>query len=241
MGEPERIVVGDTETTGIGFRPDRTGHRMVEIGLIEMVGNVETGERFHVYLNPGRTVDPEAQRVHGLSDDFLKDKPRFRDVADGFDAFVGDAPLVFHNASFDMAFIRGEREMLGRRPLKNEVRDSLALARRMWPGQRSSLDALCSRLNVDNSRRDLHGALVDASILAEVWVKMNGMDRLALGGDAPAAAPQAAPSRAALTMIERRPRLAREALRATPEEAEAFAAFIASSVKDPAWAAAQIG
>lgn len=167
-----REIVFDTETTG--FDVDN-GDRLVEIGAVELVNHVPTGKTFHQYINPEREVPEEAFKVHGLSYDFLKDYPTFDKVADQWLAFAGDAILVAHNASFDFKFINGQLKELGK-PLhewKNVV-DTLEIARNMFPGARCSLDALCKRFEIDNSQRTKHGALLDAELLAEVYLELLG-------------------------------------------------------------------
>ena len=170
-----RQIVLDTETTGL--EPEQ-GHRIIEIGCVEMINRRLTGRTFHHYLNPERDIDPGAQEVHGLSREFLSDKPLFGDVADEFLEFVGDAELVIHNAPFDVGFLDAELSRLERdlpaMQVLCPVLDTLVLAREMHPGQRNSLDALCRRYQVDNSQRELHGALLDARILAEVYLAMTG-------------------------------------------------------------------
>lgn len=166
-----REIVFDTETTGLD---PRTGHRLVEIGCIELLNGLPSGEAFHTYLNPERDMPDEAFQIHGLSAEFLGDKPLFADIVEPFVAFVGDARLVIHNAQFDMGFINAELDRLGRPPLKNEVVDTVTLARRRYPGQRVSLDALCERMGIDNTRRTKHGALLDAELLADVYLELTG-------------------------------------------------------------------
>jgi DNA polymerase-3 subunit epsilon len=170
-----RQIVLDTETTGL--EPEQ-GHRVIEIGCVEMVNRRLTGRTFHNYLNPEREIDPGAQEVHGLSTEFLSDKPVFGDVADDLVEFIGDAELVIHNAPFDVGFLDAEFARLGPEPVRVQeicpVLDTLVLAREMHPGQRNSLDALCRRYQVDNSQRELHGALLDARILADVYLAMTG-------------------------------------------------------------------
>lgn len=232
MASQERTVALDTETTG--FSPAE-GDRIVEIGAVELVGSLETGRTFHAYINPyPRPVSQGAFEVHGLSTEFLMDKPKFRDVYHQFVDFIGDSPLVIHNAAFDVGFINAEFERIGRRPLSNEIRDTLKVAREKYPGQRVSLDALCQRLGVDNSGRDLHGALIDASLLAQVYVKMMELDRLAL---VPAGLDQEGGHfvQAVAGSIPRRTMPRREPLEPTPEELAAHLAFIESSVKDSLW------
>lgn len=170
-----RIVVLDTETTGLS--PEQ-GHRIIEIGCVELVNRRLTGNRFHVYINPERVIDAGAIEVHGITNEFLEDKPRFAGVAEDFLAFVQGAELVIHNAPFDVGFINHEFALLAE-PLASiaeycEVFDTLAFARQKHPGQRNSLDALCKRYGVDNSHRELHGALLDAEILADVYLLMTG-------------------------------------------------------------------
>lgn len=170
-----RQIVLDTETTGLEVA---AGHRVIEIGLVELVNRRPTGRTFHHYLNPERPVDPEAAKVHGLTDDLLRDKPRFREVAREFLAFIEGAEVLAHNASFDAGFLDAELARLTPQagPLAQVCRvvDTLVLARKRHPGQRISLDALCKRYGVDNSNRDYHGALLDARLLAEVYLAMTG-------------------------------------------------------------------
>lgn len=171
-----RSVVLDTETTGM---PVTEGHRIIEIGCVEIVNRRLTNRHFHVYLQPDREIDEEAIKVHGITNEFLIDKPRFKDVANDFYEFIKDAQLVIHNAVFDIGFINNEFERLGQTDRASveaycSVLDSLQLARERHPGQRNSLDALCKRYHVDNSGRELHGALLDAELLADVYLTMTG-------------------------------------------------------------------
>lgn len=167
-----REIVFDTETTGLD---PFDGHRVIEIGCVEVIDRLPTGAHFHVYINPERDVPEEAVRVHGLTTDFLKAHKRFDQIVDEFMAFIGESQLVAHNAEFDMKFINWELENLGRKPVsKARVIDTLAIARSRFPGQPNSLDALCKRLGVDNSSRDFHGALLDSEILAEVYLELRG-------------------------------------------------------------------
>jgi len=166
-----RKVILDTETTGLDFR---TGDRVVEIGCVELLGRQITGQRFHAYLNPERPV-ADSERIHGLSDEFLADKPKFAEVADDFMAFVRGAELVIHNAAFDVGFLNNELGLLkhdGIDQLCGEVIDTLRMAREMRPGKKNNLNALCAEFGVDNSGRQLHGALLDAELLAEVYLAM---------------------------------------------------------------------
>jgi DNA polymerase III subunit epsilon len=174
-----REIVLDTETTGLD--PKR-GHRLIEVGGIEMINRIPTGREFHRFINPQRDVPREAQEIHGIATEFLFDKPLFKDVAREFLAFVGDDVLVIHNAQFDVMFLNYELELLGEAALSFErVVDTLALARRRHPAGPNSLDALCKRYGIDNSRRTKHGALVDSLLLAEVYVELLGERQAALG------------------------------------------------------------
>ena len=173
-----REIIFDTETTGLD---PKTGDRMVEIGCIEMVGRVETGRTFHAYFNPERDMPPEAERVHGLSAAFLSTKPKFAESADELLAFLGDAPLVAHNAGFDFGFLNAELERIGRAPIDMErMVDTVALARKKHPGAKNSLDALCTRYGIDRSHRVKHGALLDAELLAQVYVELTGGRQIGL-------------------------------------------------------------
>ncbi|TRD22790.1 DNA polymerase III subunit epsilon [Palleronia caenipelagi] len=167
-----REIVFDTETTGI---EPAQGDRIVEIGAVELIGHVATGRTFHEYINPERSMPDEAFAVHGLGDEFLRDKPLFREVGPKFLKFIGDAKLVAHNASFDMKFMNAEFGWMGLPPLPaDRAVDTLAIARRRFPGSPASLDALCRRFGIDNSGRTLHGALLDSEILAEVYLELIG-------------------------------------------------------------------
>ena len=182
-----RQLILDTETTGLEVAE---GHRIIEIGCVELVHRRPTGRSWHRYLRPGRVVDAGALAVHGITNEFLDSQPAFADVADEFLAFVEGAELVIHNAEFDVAFLDAELAAAGRATRMAEhcnIACSLSLARRMHPGQRNSLDALCKRYGVDNASRDLHGALLDARILADVYLAMTG-GQAALGLDAGTAA-----------------------------------------------------
>jgi DNA polymerase-3 subunit epsilon len=167
-----REIVLDTETTGLDpFQ----GHRLVEIGCVELVNGIPSGQSFHKYFYPERTMPAEAMAIHGLTDEFLKDKPLFADAVDELIAFLGDAPLVIHNAAFDMGFLNAELERAGRALIDRErMVDTLLIARRKHPGGANRLDDLCVRYAIDNSRRTKHGALLDAELLAEVYVELIG-------------------------------------------------------------------
>lgn len=186
-----RQIVLDTETTGL--EPSE-GHRIIEIGAVEMVNRRLTGRSFHQYLQPDRFIDEGAVEVHGITSEFLADKPRFVDVVDDFLEFIRDAELIIHNAPFDVGFINHELALLGKSwgslDRYCDVLDTLALARKLHPGQKNNLDALCKRYNVDNSRRELHGALLDAEILSDVYLAMTGgQGNLSLEGSSEAGKP----------------------------------------------------
>ena len=188
-----RQIFLDTETTGLS---PESGDRIVEIGCIEMVNRRLTGETRHVYLNPERKGSEEATRIHGLTDAFLADKPRFAEVADDLLGFLAGAEVIIHNAAFDVGFLNGELKRLRRAPFHTvaaKVTDTLLMAREMFPGKGNSLDALCRRLEVDNTHRTLHGALLDAGLLAEVYIRLTrGQDSLVIHEDeAASGTPQA--------------------------------------------------
>jgi DNA polymerase-3 subunit epsilon len=170
-----RQVVLDTETTGLD--PNK-GHRIIEIGCVELIDRKRTGNELHQYLQPDRKIDAGAIEVHGITNEFLQDKPKFEDIVDDFLAYIKDSQLIIHNAPFDVGFINNELLLTGRDLGETkqycEVVDSLVMARRMRPGQKNSLDALCRHFNIDNSQRDFHGALLDAELLAEVYLALTG-------------------------------------------------------------------
>jgi DNA polymerase-3 subunit epsilon len=179
-----RQIILDTETTGL---EPRLGHRIIEIGCVEVIDRRVTGNRYHQYINPEREIDEGAEEVHGISTSFLADKPLFKDIVDDFLSFIRGAELVIHNAPFDVGFIDHELNQLNQQQhhVANicTVLDTLVLARKMHPGQKNNLDALCKRYGIDNSQRDLHGALLDAEILAETYLAMTGgQTMLSLGG-----------------------------------------------------------
>lgn len=225
-----REIVFDTETTGLS---PAGGDRMVEIGCIEMVGRVETGRHFHCYFNPDRPMPSEAEAIHGLSDIFLSDKPRFADKADELLEFIGDAPLIAHNAGFDFGFLNHELEQSDRPPVSmSRMVDTLLLARSRHPGAKHSLDALCTRYGIDRSQRVKHGALLDAQLLAQVYIELTGGRQIGLGLVA------AAPSSVSDTIgpIETAPRPLREPRphAARSEEIARHRAFLAKIV-NPLW------
>ncbi len=173
-----REIVLDTETTGLNPALDR----VIEIGCVELVNHVPSGRTFQVYLNPDRQVDNEAELIHGITNDFLKDKPRFAEMVGGFLEFIADARLIAHNASFDHTFLNAELGRVARTPLADaRMVDTVTLAKRHSPTGPASLDALCSRFGIDRSRRTLHGALLDASLLAEVYIELIGGRQITLG------------------------------------------------------------
>lgn len=226
-----REIAFDTETTGLD---PNSGHRIVEIGCVEMVNHLPTGNVFHKYINPERDMPVEAFRVHGLSEEFLSDKPVFADIAEDFLTFVGDAPLVIHNAAFDMGFINAELSATGRKPLPMErAIDTVRMARRKFPGAQASLNALCLRFGIDLSARDLHGALLDAQLLAAVYLELrggrqHGMDLAAqaAAGLMASAAPEEGPSDSG----RRTPR----AHAPSADELARHEAFLAK-LKEPIW------
>lgn len=167
-----RQIFLDTETTGLD---PAQGHRLIEIAAVEMVDRKLTNRHYHCYINPEREIDPEAERVHGISLDFLQDKPKFAAVADEFLRFVEGGELIIHNAPFDLGFLNHELKRLGKPPVRDycpSVLDTLVMAKEMFPGKRNSLDALCDRFDVDRSNRTLHGALIDCALLGEVYLSM---------------------------------------------------------------------
>jgi DNA polymerase-3 subunit epsilon len=219
-----REIVFDTETTGL----DAAGaDRLVEIGCVELVNKVETGATWHVYLNPDRDMPADAERVHGLSSAFLADKPRFAEVVADFLAFIGDAPLVAHNAGFDMGFVNAELRRAGRGPIFAErAIDTVELARKKFPGAKHSLDALCTRFGIDRSMRVFHGALLDAQLLAQVYVELSGGRQIGLG--------LASEARVLAVAGAARPFREPRVFAPSAEELAAHAAFVAK-LKDPVW------
>ncbi|HMO06834.1 MAG TPA: DNA polymerase III subunit epsilon [Paracoccaceae bacterium] len=231
-----REIVLDTETTGLD---PAEGHRVVEIGAVELVNHVPTGRTFHAYLNPGRPMPAEAYAVHGLSDDFLRDKPRFAAVAADFLAFIGEARLVIHNAAFDMRFLNAELSGAGL-PVLPDARsvDTLTIARQRFPGAQASLDALCRRFGIDNSARTRHGALLDSEILAEVYLELIGgrQPDLVLAPAAPPSERTRQPGAAANSGTIARPRPTPLPPRLTEAEAAAHDAFVARLGPAAIWA-----
>jgi DNA polymerase-3 subunit epsilon len=225
-----REIVFDTETTGLS---PLNGDRLVEIGCVELVNRVETGRTFHAYFNPGRPMPSEAEAVHGLSTVFLSDKPAFHELCEDLIEFIGDSPLIAHNASFDFGFLNHELEHCGR-PLICMTRMvcTLVLARQRHPGAKHSLDALCTRFGVDRSLRVKHGALIDAQLLAQVYVELMGGRQigLSLAAEAASAEPAAASAAAPIVLKVRPPRPHAASL----EEMERHTAFL-RGIADPIW------
>ena len=225
----KREIILDTETTGLD---PNSGHRMVEIGCVELKGGIRTGEVFHSYLNPGRDVPDEAFRVHGLSTAFLKDKPIFSQAVDAFLEFIGDTPLVIHNAPFDMKFVNFELAQLGFPAIPMmRVTDTLAMARTKYPGSPASLDALCKKFAIDLSGRSKHGALLDAELLAEVYLELMGGRQVVLGLES--AKTEAQKKRAEEEKVHRVAR----AFGLSEEELAAHALMV-DKLKNALWAAA---
>ena len=233
-----REIALDTETTGIS---PRDGHRIIEIGALELLHHLPTGRKLHLYINPERGIDDGAVAVHGITNDFLADKPVFADIVDVFLAFVGDDPMVIHNASFDMDFLNAELKRLDRPvlPMSQSI-DTWMMARKKFPGAQANLDALCRRFEIDNSHRDLHGALVDADLLAAVYIELLGGKQpgLSLESDSETqAADQGAPNSIGpdpsfhLDAKSMRPIRAHEP---TAEELRAHAKFL-EELKNPIW------
>jgi len=225
-----REIVLDTETTGLD---PKSGHRIIEIGCVELVNQLPSGGEYHVYINPQRDVPREAFAVHGLSTEMLLDKPLFADLADGFLEFIGDSQLIIHNASFDIGFLNWELGACDR-PLidMGRVTDTLAIARRKHAGSPNNLDALCKRYKIDNSSREVHGALLDSQLLAEVYLELTGGKQSELGLAAESAGTKARGGEAGLNISERpkplEPRL-------TEDETAAHDEFVSKLVKDAIW------
>lgn len=227
-----REIVLDTETTGLNPF-DTPAHRIVEIGAVELWNQVPTGNTYHQYINPERDMPAEALAVHGISEAFLADKPRFADIAQGFLDFITDARLIIHNASFDMRFLNAELSWLGLPSLSDErAIDTLLIARRRFPGSPASLDALCRRFGIDNSNRTLHGALLDSEILAEVYLELTGGRQADFGLGAAQTATKADGQKADWRP---QPRPAPLASRLTEAERAAHAAMVAELGSGAIW------
>ena len=225
-----REIVLDTETTG--FDP-HSGDRIVEIGAVELIGHMPTGETYHQYINPERSMPQEAFEVHGLGDEFLADKPKFAEIAQAFLDFVGDAKLVIHNAAFDMKFLNAELGWVGKPILPmSQAIDTVEMARRKFPGSPASLDALCRRFAIDNSARTLHGALLDSEILAEVYLELIGGRQPDFALSQTASASSSAGTAEAWTAPPRPKKLPP---RLTEAEADRHATFVKSLGDAPVW------
>lgn len=226
-----REIVFDTETTGLN---PATGDRIVEIGCVELVNHIPTGRHFHVYLNPEREMADDAFRVHGLSDEFLKSQPLFGQKAGEFLEFIGDSVLIAHNAGFDVSFLNAELERIKLPSLTNEIIDTVIVARDKHPGARVSLDALCKHYGIDNTKRTLHGALLDSQILAEVYLELIGGRQVALSlvAESTIVLPESGPRTWAA-----RQRPIPLAARITPAEIAAHEALVATLGNDALWSA----
>lgn len=222
-----REVILDTETTGLD---PASGDRVVEVGCVELLNTVPTGRTFHSYLNPQRFMPATAQAVHGLTDEFLRDKPLFADVVEELLTFLDGARVIAHNAEFDIGFLNAELARVERPPLACEVIDTVRLARRKYPGAPASLDALCDRFKIDKSARDKHGALLDARLLADVYLEL-------CGGRQPGLALAVQATVATLSTTVRRELRPARPHSATPDELAAHQAFLAA-LKEPIWLAA---
>ena len=168
--ENRRLLVLDTETTGLDLE---NGDRVIEIGIIELIDGVKTGHNFQQYFNPNKKIEKAAQDIHGLTNEFLSDKPNFYEIADEFNDYIKESTLIIHNASFDIKFLDFELENCGKKKINNEIIDTLNIAKKEFPGQSVSLDSLCKKLQINNSHRKLHGALLDADLLSSVYLKMS--------------------------------------------------------------------
>ena len=219
-----REIILDTETTGLD---PKMGHRLVEIGAVELINHTPTGVNYQTYINPERDVDPGAQEIHGLTNEFLKQHPAFGDISAEFVNFLSDSTLIIHNAPFDLAFINMELSRLGAAPISSErVIDTLVLARKKFPGAQASLDALCRRFAIENRHRELHGALVDAALLADVYIEL-------IGGKEPTLGLSAEKSKTVAEDIARvyqNPR----SFPVSEEELELHRAFV-ETLKNPIW------
>ncbi|WP_311220854.1 MULTISPECIES: DNA polymerase III subunit epsilon [unclassified Acidovorax] len=216
-----RQIVLDTETTGLSAEG---GDRIIELGCVELLNRKLTGNNLHLYFNPGRDSHEDALKVHGISNEFLRDKPKFKDVVNDILQYVQGAEIIIHNAAFDVGFLNKELELAGHTPFRSfvaSVTDTLAMAKEMYPGKRNSLDALCDRLGVDNSSRTLHGALLDAELLADVYINLTrGQDALLIADDA-----QTQEGGVQIPAIDLS-RIALQVLRASDQELEEHAATL---------------
>jgi len=224
-----REIVLDTETTGLD---PKSGHRVIEIGCVELINHMPTGGEYHEYINPRRDVPREAFAIHGLSTEMLMDKPLFEDLADGFLEFIGDAQLIIHNASFDIGFLNWELSAIDRPNIEmGRVTDTLAIARRKHAGSPNNLDALCKRYKIDNSSREVHGALLDSQLLAEVYLELIGGKQSELGLAADQVRSSGGGERA--VKISQRPNPLEP--RISIDEATAHSEFVETLGKDAIW------
>ena len=227
-----REIVLDTETTGLD---PKHGHRLVEIGAIELINHIPSArDPFHIYINPERSMPEDAYAVHGISEEFLKDKPVFPEVAQDFLDFIDDSPLVIHNAAFDMKFINYELSVAGRDeiPMSRAI-DTVAMARKKFPGSPANLDALCKRFNVDNTGRTLHGALIDADLLAGVYIELLGGRQQGLGFQG--VAPGVTAGKQGQLKTRDKPYRDPRVFTVSEAEKQRHAAFIAEKLSDPLW------
>ncbi len=221
-----REIVLDTETTGLD---PGAGHRIVEIGCVELLHRLPSGRQFRKYLNPERDMPEEAREIHGLTDEFLATQPLFEAIAEEFLEFIGDAPLVIHNAQFDLKFLNAEFSRIGKPGIEpDRAIDTVAMARQRFPGAQANLDALCQRFEIDNTSRDLHGALLDCQLLAEVYLELCGGRQPGFDLDPARRAAAAGPAARARNRRPARPHAA------TAEEVAAHEIFV-DSLKDPVW------
>lgn len=228
-----REICFDTETTGL---KTEEGDRVIEIGCVEIIDGKQTGNYFHEYLNPEREISKESVRITGITAEFLADKPKFRDVADKFLEYIGDdGILIAHNANFDMKFMNNEYAIIGMPPIKNEVIDSLAIAKKRFPGQKNNLDALCKRFNVDASKRTLHGALLDAQLLAEVYLELCGGSQKSFDTETTEKKKAYIDIEEFLSNIKNNKKLESRNFQLTEEELQKHKEFIEKKIKNNLW------
>lgn len=228
-----REICLDTETTGLD---PRDGHRIVEIGCVEMISKVKTGKSYHQYINPERDMPDGAFRIHGLSTDFLKDKPKFSNVVSEFMQFIGEDKLIIHNASFDMKFINFELRNCNLEIIERKnVVDSLELARNKFPGAGNSLDALCKRFNIDSSRRIKHGALLDAELLCDVYIELMGGSQISMFGGDKTSSAEDSQNYIIQQKINRASAMPSRSFPLSKEELRAHKNFILENFKDNLW------
>ena len=228
-----REICFDTETTGL---KTEEGDRVIEIGCVEIIDGKQTGNYFHEYLNPEREISEESVRITGITAEFLADKPKFKDVADKFLEYIGDdGILIAHNANFDMKFMNNEYAIIGMPPIKNEVIDSLAIAKKRFPGQKNNLDALCKRFNVDASKRTLHGALLDAQLLAEVYLELCGGSQKSFDTETTEKKKAYIDIEEFLSNIKNNKKLESRNFQLTEEELQKHKEFIEKKIKNNLW------